>query len=245
MDGCSLAFPQVPENGRLLPLCRRPPPVLDGLFHQPTRLQALRAPQQQFPPGGTAARIPGSPSWMLGTPVPLPDPPFPPGRSAVSWRPWQGWRHGRVPTGLGTALCSVSAGMGPPGTPLDLPDAPLPCPAGEAVAVAQHHDAVTGTEKQHVADDYARQLAAGWESCQVGPCHLFWGDRWGLGGAEPGLAVGCGPASHPWGELVSGEVNWFLWRTGAGGCLRDEPLTLASVLGTSWGLGGQSQGGGG
>ncbi|XP_074990259.1 lysosomal alpha-mannosidase isoform X2 [Calonectris borealis] len=36
----------------------------------------------------------------------------------------------------------------------------------EAVAVAQHHDAVTGTEKQHVADDYARQLAAGWESCQ-------------------------------------------------------------------------------
>ncbi|XP_074713591.1 lysosomal alpha-mannosidase [Strix uralensis] len=37
----------------------------------------------------------------------------------------------------------------------------------EAVAVAQHHDAVTGTEKQHVANDYARQLAAGWESCQL------------------------------------------------------------------------------
>uniref|UniRef100_A0A8C3JTX6 Alpha-mannosidase n=1 Tax=Calidris pygmaea TaxID=425635 RepID=A0A8C3JTX6_9CHAR len=37
----------------------------------------------------------------------------------------------------------------------------------EAVAVAQHHDAVSGTEKQHVADDYARQLAEGWESCQV------------------------------------------------------------------------------
>ncbi|KAM6307824.1 LOW QUALITY PROTEIN: lysosomal alpha-mannosidase, partial [Podargus strigoides] len=36
----------------------------------------------------------------------------------------------------------------------------------EAVAVAQHHDAVTGTERQHVADDYARQLAAGWGRCQ-------------------------------------------------------------------------------
>ncbi|XP_074990260.1 lysosomal alpha-mannosidase isoform X3 [Calonectris borealis] len=79
---------RVPENGRLLPLRGRPPPVLDGLFHQPTCLQALRTPQQQLSPG-------------------------------------------------------------------------------EAVAVAQHHDAVTGTEKQHVADDYARQLAAGWESCQL------------------------------------------------------------------------------
>uniref|UniRef100_A0A8C3NQF6 Glycoside hydrolase family 38 central domain-containing protein n=1 Tax=Geospiza parvula TaxID=87175 RepID=A0A8C3NQF6_GEOPR len=37
----------------------------------------------------------------------------------------------------------------------------------EAVAVAQHHDAVAGTERQHVADDYARQLAKGWDSCQV------------------------------------------------------------------------------
>ncbi|NXL54772.1 MA2B1 mannosidase, partial [Podilymbus podiceps] len=37
----------------------------------------------------------------------------------------------------------------------------------EAVAVAQHHDAVSGTEKQHVANDYARQLAAGWDSCQL------------------------------------------------------------------------------
>ncbi|XP_030052794.1 lysosomal alpha-mannosidase [Microcaecilia unicolor] len=36
-----------------------------------------------------------------------------------------------------------------------------------AMAVAQHHDAVSGTEKQHVANDYARRLAAGWDSCQV------------------------------------------------------------------------------
>ncbi|KAM8880161.1 lysosomal alpha-mannosidase isoform 2-T2 [Spinachia spinachia] len=37
----------------------------------------------------------------------------------------------------------------------------------KAMAVAQHHDAVSGTEKQHVADDYARRLASGWQRCQV------------------------------------------------------------------------------
>ncbi|XP_066512258.1 lysosomal alpha-mannosidase-like [Hoplias malabaricus] len=37
----------------------------------------------------------------------------------------------------------------------------------QAMAVAQHHDAVSGTEKQHVADDYAKQLAVGWAHCQV------------------------------------------------------------------------------
>uniref|UniRef100_A0A4W6E711 Alpha-mannosidase n=1 Tax=Lates calcarifer TaxID=8187 RepID=A0A4W6E711_LATCA len=37
----------------------------------------------------------------------------------------------------------------------------------KAMAVAQHHDAVSGTEKQHVANDYARRLANGWQHCQV------------------------------------------------------------------------------
>lgn len=39
----------------------------------------------------------------------------------------------------------------------------------KAMAVAQHHDAVSGTEKQHVANDYARRLAGGWQHCQVFP----------------------------------------------------------------------------
>ncbi|XP_047387943.1 lysosomal alpha-mannosidase isoform X1 [Sciurus carolinensis] len=37
----------------------------------------------------------------------------------------------------------------------------------EAMAVLQHHDAVSGTAKQHVVNDYARQLAEGWGPCEV------------------------------------------------------------------------------
>lgn len=35
----------------------------------------------------------------------------------------------------------------------------------EVMGVMQHHDAVTGTEKQHVANDYARLLQIGFEKC--------------------------------------------------------------------------------
>ncbi|EEF51696.1 probable alpha-mannosidase At5g13980 [Ricinus communis] len=35
-----------------------------------------------------------------------------------------------------------------------------------ALAVAQHHDAVTGTEKQHVADDYAKRLSIGYKEAE-------------------------------------------------------------------------------
>lgn len=34
-----------------------------------------------------------------------------------------------------------------------------------AMGVVQHHDAVTGTEKQYVSDDYSRQLAIGVDKC--------------------------------------------------------------------------------
>ncbi|KAJ1527978.1 hypothetical protein ONE63_007908 [Megalurothrips usitatus] len=37
----------------------------------------------------------------------------------------------------------------------------------EAMGVLQHHDAITGTEKQHVANDYARILARGFDECGI------------------------------------------------------------------------------
>ncbi|KAM8972508.1 lysosomal alpha-mannosidase [Pelodytes ibericus] len=36
-----------------------------------------------------------------------------------------------------------------------------------AMGVAQHHDAITGTAKQHVSDDYSLRLSKGWDSCQT------------------------------------------------------------------------------
>ncbi len=36
------------------------------------------------------------------------------------------------------------------------------------MGVVQHHDAVSGTEKQHVADDYAQRLSDGIDSAIVG-----------------------------------------------------------------------------
>ncbi|EXB62836.1 Lysosomal alpha-mannosidase [Morus notabilis] len=38
---------------------------------------------------------------------------------------------------------------------------------GDALAIVQHHDAVTGTEKQHVANDYAKRLSIGYKECPL------------------------------------------------------------------------------
>ncbi len=38
---------------------------------------------------------------------------------------------------------------------------------GEAMGIIQHHDAVSGTEKQHVADDYAQRLSEGIDAAVV------------------------------------------------------------------------------
>ncbi|RVX17989.1 putative alpha-mannosidase [Vitis vinifera] len=37
----------------------------------------------------------------------------------------------------------------------------------DALAIVQHHDAVTGTEKQHVSDDYAKRLSIGYKECPL------------------------------------------------------------------------------
>lgn len=37
----------------------------------------------------------------------------------------------------------------------------------DALAIVQHHDAVSGTEKQHVANDYAKRLSIGYTEVRL------------------------------------------------------------------------------
>ncbi|RAL41460.1 hypothetical protein DM860_010254 [Cuscuta australis] len=43
---------------------------------------------------------------------------------------------------------------------------PTTDPLGDAMAIAQHHDAVSGTEQQHVANDYAKRLSIGYKEAE-------------------------------------------------------------------------------
>jgi len=38
---------------------------------------------------------------------------------------------------------------------------------GEAMGLIQHHDAISGTERQHVADDYVQRLSQGIDAASV------------------------------------------------------------------------------
>ena len=44
--------------------------------------------------------------------------------------------------------------------------------SAEAMGVAQHHDAVSGTEKQKVAFDYAQRLSQGIDAAEVTEDHI-------------------------------------------------------------------------
>ena len=54
-----------------------------------------------------------------------------------------------------------------------------------AVALLQHHDSITGTEKQHVANDYHRRLARGVCKHKQQLCRKM------HNGQGAGLAVAC------------------------------------------------------
>lgn len=61
----------------------------------------------------------------------------------------------------------------------------------EAMGVMQHHDAITGTEKEHVAHDYARILSNGFDECEfasaVSLSKLATNGQWAVKTTEEGV----------------------------------------------------------
>lgn len=77
----------------------------------------------------------------------------------------------------------------------------------------QHHDAVSGTSRQHVADDYARQLSEGWRPCQVQGWSLGEeGTAWKRG--RVGADLGRGVVEKPTEWPPEGLVGRGLWEEG-------------------------------
>lgn len=70
-----------------------------------------------------------------------------------------------------------------------------------AVSLAHHHDAITGTAKQAVADDYARRLAAGTAAVRATFAATLSSIMFGGGGA-PGTAVASGATAARGGGAV-------------------------------------------
>lgn len=74
---------------------------------------------------------------------------------------WTGFYSSRSALKAYIRLCSGSLNAARQLAALTSGDARPLRPLAEALAVAQHHDAVAGTSQQHVACDYARMLSAG------------------------------------------------------------------------------------
>ena len=72
-----------------------------------------------------------------------------------------------------------------------------------AMSVAQHHDAITGTSKKHVADDYFRRLAEGQTFCEG----VINRGLEKLSGLKPGSLESCRLANESYCEITSRAEN--------------------------------------
>ncbi|GMH06887.1 hypothetical protein Nepgr_008727 [Nepenthes gracilis] len=73
----------------------------------------------------------------------------------------------------------------------------------DALAIAQHHDAVTGTEKQHVANDYAKRLSMGYDEAEAVVASSI------ACLVESPPSVGCGNPSSTFQQAIIETPNWF------------------------------------
>ncbi|XVF07798.1 hypothetical protein REPUB_Repub06bG0170700 [Reevesia pubescens] len=80
----------------------------------------------------------------------------------------------------------------------------------DALAIAQHHDAVTGTEKQHVANDYAKRLSIGYiEAEKVVASSLAC-----LADSKSSIGCGCGDSTTIFQQANITRTNHTMWTMG-------------------------------